>query len=90
MQLLGWPTCPALAGPCHASSSAAEAAAWEKLARALHEEAPIGGLGAAPETAFGTLDALTVRSLQQLFCSSCRHEAAQAYSFVLTIRPAYC
>lgn len=39
----------------------AEAAAWEKLARALHEEAPIGGLGAAPETAFGTLDALTVR-----------------------------
>ncbi|KAL4423065.1 hypothetical protein ABPG77_005870 [Micractinium sp. CCAP 211/92] len=36
-----------------------EAAAWEKLARALHEEAPIGGLGAAPETAFGTLDALT-------------------------------
>lgn len=36
-----------------------EAAAWEKLARALHEEAPIGGLGAAPETAFGTLDGLT-------------------------------
>lgn len=38
-----------------------EAAAWEKLARALHEEAPIGGLGSAPETAFGTLDALSVR-----------------------------
>ncbi len=39
----------------------AEAAAWEKLARALHEEAPIGGLGSAPETVFGTLDVLTVR-----------------------------
>ena len=38
----------------------AEAAGWERLARALHEEAPTGGLGAAPETVFGSLDALTV------------------------------
>lgn len=42
----------------------AEAAAWEQLARALHEEAPIGGLGSPPEAAFGTLDALTVRQGQ--------------------------
>ena len=41
--------------------SPAEAAGWERLARLLHEEAPTGGLGAAPETAFGTLDCLMVR-----------------------------
>ncbi|PRW44846.1 NEDD8-activating enzyme E1 catalytic subunit isoform B [Chlorella sorokiniana] len=38
---------------------ATEAAGWERLARALHEEAPTGGLGSAPETVFGSLDALT-------------------------------
>ena len=41
----------------------AEAAGWERLARALHEEAPTGGLGAAPETVFGSLDALTVSQI---------------------------
>jgi hypothetical protein len=49
----------------------AEAAAWEQLARALHEEAPIGGLGSPPEAAFGTLDALTVRQ-----CQPVRHRQA--------------
>ena len=46
----------------------ADAAAWEKLARALHEEAPTGGLGSAPETAFGTLDALTVGGRGRCTC----------------------
>lgn len=50
----------------------AEAAGWERLARALHEEAPTGGLGAAPETVFGSLDALTVSQIF-VFFSLCLH-----------------
>lgn len=54
--LLAWRYCQLLTAMPRRGT---EAAAWEKLARALHEEAPIGGLGSAPETVFGTLDALT-------------------------------
>lgn len=57
-----------------ALSIAAEAAGWERLARALHEEAPTGGLGAAPETVFGSLDALTVGSRDVLLVVPCSVE----------------
>jgi hypothetical protein len=49
--------CVTEAGVC----THAEAASWEKLGRALHEDAPIGGLGDSPEAVLGTLNALTVR-----------------------------
>lgn len=54
--LLAWRYCQLLTALPRRTT---EAANWEKLARALHEEAPIGGLGSAPETTFGTLDALS-------------------------------
>ncbi|PSC73470.1 Kinesin light chain [Micractinium conductrix] len=54
--LLAWRYCQLLTALPKRST---DAASWERLARVLFEEAPIGGLGAAPETAFGTLDALT-------------------------------
>ncbi|KAI3426166.1 hypothetical protein D9Q98_008543 [Chlorella vulgaris] len=54
--LLAWRYCQLLTAMPRRTT---EAASWEKLGRALHEDAPIGGLGDSPEAVLGTLNALT-------------------------------
>ncbi|KAL4857793.1 hypothetical protein ACK3TF_002209 [Chlorella vulgaris] len=56
--LLAWRYCQLLTAMPRRTTGK-EAASWEKLGRALHEDAPIGGLGDTPEAVLGTLNALT-------------------------------